>query len=320
MRQAGYRLRLLSTHRVHAPWRGLARMRPGLRSSKVAAGYGSFAGVRLGGLRHAVALVCLATAGLAAVGRSVAGAGPDLAPVVGIHFEDLAPGSNGGATLAVANPRHAAADSVSATSDSDCLDVAEPTNTRFEVWRVPAKLTRMEPCSASVTVAATYGAETWLGRVLVALYPLADISPLGAGSGLELTVVSGTDAYEDSGGEPGRKFDELALVNGSELTVRFMSLSRNPARDELLGSPFLRAEERGTRLRQPLPDDRIPRAGIAIPPGGRLTVGIEATANGRLTGSPTAVTLGLLPIVSIGEVSYYLETGLVTSFSWPDGR
>ncbi len=320
MRQASYRARLLSPRHGRA-WRGLAGMRPGARASgRVAAAYGSLARARPSGFRHAVALVCLVTFGLAAFGRSAAEAGPDLVPVVGIHFEDLAPGSDGGVTIAVANPRLVAADSVAAASDSDCLDVAEPTNTRFEVWRVPAKLTRLEPCSASVTVAATFGAETWLGTVLVALYPLAGASPLGPGSGLELTVASGTDAREDGGDAPGRKFDELTLVNGSDLTVRFMGLSRNPARDELLGSPFLRAEERGARLRQPLPDDRIPRAGIAIPPGGRLTVGIEATANGRLTGSPTAVTLGLLPIVSIGEVSYYLETGLVTSFSWPDGR
>ena len=270
----------------------------------------------LGVFRRAHALLCLAAVCLAAAGPAAAQAtaSPDPVPVVGIHFQDLVPGSSEDVTMAVAAPRLPAPDAVTATSDSDCLAVGEPTNIRFEVWRVPAKLTRLEPCRADVTITATYGAESWRGRVLVGVYPLMNVAPLGLDSGLEYAMASGIEAPEDGGSGRERRFDELTITNGSERAVRLVSLSWNPARDELLGAAFLRTDDGGTRLREPYSS----HVRMTVRPGGRLTLGFEATADGLLIDSPTAVTLGLLPLVAIGDETYYLDTGLATSFSWPE--
>lgn len=240
-------------------------------------------------------------------------------PIVGIHYQDLEPEASGEVTIAVANPGLSGDLHVSAAASTACLEIGEPFNTRYEVWRVPARLVGAGPCHAVVTVAATGPGDTWRGAVLVALRPLVGLAPLSPASGVTLSHASASpwrEASEDgSGTSHATTLHELTFENGAGAPLTLLALGEEEAFGRLFGAPLERRQsEQGVTYWSSRAADGRPIA--VLRPGSSASFAFPTDANALLASGPSAVTIGVLPIVRLGGESHYLP-GLLTSYFGP---
>lgn len=248
-------------------------------------------------------------------------------PVVGIHYQDLEPGSTGEIVMVVANPGLTDPTGFAASSDDACLSVGELYNTRFDVWRLPAILLGEETCRATVTVSARTGEGEWSGLLLVTLNPVTDAIPLDSDAGLTLSYGSRTPWLEETGATTPNGFAqhdttiaEFTFENGAAAPFTVMSLSANPAQLELLSHTFsLRRVNDAVayQLASPAawPQLRAARGEglVSIQPGGAATLALAIGPDDGQGSERMAVTLGLLPIVRLAGEQYYLP-GVVATY------
>ncbi len=237
----------------------------------------------------------------------------DGVPVVGLHYQDLAPGAAGDVVIAVASPGTPPPDAVDAASSHPCLAVGTPYNTAFEVWRIPAVVTE-EPCRATVLVSAAGEDGEWRGAVLVAVGRVVGAGPLDPTAGVRVHYSSTTDRIVGDPAPGLVQREDITFENASGAPITLVSLSADAALVDLLGSLHeRRADGQVTPVARPyLPADT--ELGV-IQPGATRTFGLTVDEPGRLAPGRTAVTLGLLPIIRVGGAAYYLEGAVATLFS-----
>ncbi|MBW7917027.1 MAG: hypothetical protein H3C53_10150 [Trueperaceae bacterium] len=254
---------------------------------------------------------------LAALSPHAAASGWDAGdvPVVALHYQDLAPGAAGNIVIAIANPGEPDLTDFAAASSDPCLEVGTPYNTASEVWRVPAVATSTAPCRATVIVTASGPDTAWRGAALVAVARVQDAAPLDGATGVNVSYSSSTDRVAVDGSAPtALRREDLIVENTSATPITLLSLSADAALADLVGGTH---ERRADGAAAPVARPYLPPAtelGV-IAPGTTRTFGVTVDEPGRLAPGRTAVTLGLLPLLRIGDATYYFEGVVVTLFS-----
>lgn len=248
-------------------------------------------------------------------------------PLVGIHYQDLEPGSTGEITIVLPNPGLADPTGFAATSHDACLSVGDLYNTRFDIWRLPATLLGGEACHATVTVSAQSSAGEWSGLLFITLNPVTDAAPLDPDAGLTLRYGSRTPWLEVTEtqapyayAQHATTIAEFTFENGAAAPIAIMSLSVDPDRLASLSPTFSLHQAGGTVAYQPVSPARFPQIraargeGLAsLQPGGTATLAVAVGAEAGRGSERLAITLGLLPIVQLAGERYYL-TGAVATY------
>lgn len=250
----------------------------------------------------------------------------DPAPVIGYHYQDLAPDFTDAVHLSVVNPGLDGLTDYAASAQDACLSVGELYNTRFAVWRLPISLVGTEPCATSVNISASGVNGGWHGQVLVALNPVTGVPELGPAAGVSISYGSrtawlGVDSVTDTLTLHNTTLAEFTFENATTAPVTVVSLSANPALLELLGPTYDRRKEREETIYQVisrgtfLPSREARTGGLAIlqPAATKTFAVVAGPANGEKPWG-SATTISVLPLVRYAGETYYLAGGLLVTY------
>ncbi len=242
-------------------------------------------------------------------------------PIVGLHYQELLTGQDGGIAIIVPKPALPSWDSLVVESDDPCLVVNLSGLEEVDgTWKIPAQVADSGVCRATVKLSVVSGGNEWSAAVLVGVQWLpatvasvdgrtASMSYAGrSGPGTMVGALPGTDV----------PFIEATLTNYGDEPITALGFSTYPLLHEIMGPTFLAKVEDGLveYVELAAGDD----LGV-LAPAEAVTFGIPIDPGARLVDGTIAVTLGTLPMIDISGERFRLGPQAVYTFQFgPMGR